>query len=69
MKISIFSALLVLSLTGNAMGACRTRTRRCSPQLVCDAILKPGAFPCATKEQPDPQCTQVVGDGYTAVQV
>ncbi|KAF9877883.1 hypothetical protein CkaCkLH20_04459 [Colletotrichum karsti] len=61
-----FSVLTLLSLclAQTAFAACRTRSTDCSPQSVCDAISKPGAFPCATTEQQSAaQCSQAATPG------
>ncbi|KAF3804747.1 hypothetical protein GCG54_00012240 [Colletotrichum gloeosporioides] len=64
MKSSAVVAFLSLCLAQTAFAACRTRTNACSPQSVCDAIGKPGAFPCASTETQSPaQCSQAASPG------
>ncbi|KAL3297461.1 hypothetical protein RB213_011369 [Colletotrichum asianum] len=69
MKSSAVVAFLSLCLAQTAFAACRTRTAECSPQALCNAIGKSGAFPCASTETQSPaQCSQAASpDGATSV--
>ncbi|KAF4903556.1 hypothetical protein CGCVW01_v013111 [Colletotrichum viniferum] len=64
MKSSAVVAFLSLCLAQTAFAGCRPRTQKCSPPSVCEAIGKPGAFPCASTETQGPAtCSQDVSSG------